>query len=66
MTSATSGIFRFGTGSAMTEVGGEVEKAERAGGEIGRRTVQVEKRKNHSVGQIHLPASLTRGAKMQI
>ena len=42
MTSGTSGIFRFGTGSAMTEVRGEVEKAERAGGEIGRTTVQVE------------------------
>ena len=42
LTSGTSGIFRFGTGSAMTEVRGEVEKAERAGGEIGRTTVQVE------------------------
>ena len=60
-----SGIFRSGTGSVTTEaeVGGE-GKEERAAGE-GRTAVQVEGRKNLPVGQIHLLASLMRGAKMQ-
>ena len=60
-----SGIFRCVTGSVTTEaeVGGE-GKEERAAGE-GRTAAQVEGQKNHPAGQIHLLASLMRGAKMQ-
>ena len=61
-----SGIFLSETGSETTgaEVGGD-GMAERAAGE-GRTAVQVEGPTNRSAGQIHLPASLMRVAKMQI
>ena len=61
-----SGIFHFGTDSATTEVEGvEVGKREERVAGVEKITVAIEvENQIGKVGQIHLPASLMRVARM--